>query len=233
MDAKRLIAVLKVRKDGRLAEEPEGPAASGPVHPAEWAGRMEYQGADGVLFEEAGETGVQGDRARWLREVAEGVGIPFALAAPYGTLAELEAALGAGAEQVVLLPEARPLLEPAARELDRSRLGASLTVRATENGHWVLDQALGEDAAQGLAAAELWNAGELLLDAPSSAPELPAWLQALAAHGMTVLYRGATDAAAGVEALLSGADGLLVPAGTPTPQWWKSALAARGLLVRP
>jgi imidazole glycerol phosphate synthase subunit HisF len=219
MDAKRIIPVLQVR-DG-LVPVP----GSGPGHPAEWACRLALEGADGIIFREAAGEGRPGRelRAAWLREVAGSLFIPIALEAPFTSLAELEEALEAGADKVVLdaATAATPILAAAAQRFGRSHV--SVAVDAVPEA--------AADALARMAELEQLGAGEILLQVTPEAAA-GALIQKAARLAISVLFRSAGDPALAAEALLHGAEGLAFPAMLRTSADQKSLLTLRGLTLR-
>jgi imidazole glycerol phosphate synthase subunit HisF len=225
MDAKRIIPVLQVRA-GRVAGG----------HPADWAGRLELEGADGILFHET-EGGA--DRAGWIRDVAASLSVPFVLEAPLLGRAELEEALEAGVDKVVLPARTAapdPLLEGAVRAFGRSRI--AVAVQARQGGPaaapWrveLADQPEGCDALDWMRELEQRGAGEILLRAEPEA-EAGVLLQGAARLALPVLFLCSGEPAAMAEALLHGADGVAVPAAAGSPRQWKAALGTHGLTLR-
>jgi len=226
MDAKRIIPVLQVRA-GRVAGG----------HPADWACRLELEGADGILFQEA-----EGDAGRtgWIREVAGSLSVPFALEAPLRGRAELEEALEAGVDKLVLAAlsaSADPLLDGAVRAFGRSRISVAVhALLAPESAlsPWrvdLTDPAEGRDALAWMRELEQRGAGEILLRAEPEG-EAAALLLGAARLALPVLFLCSGELAAMAEALLHGADGVAVPAAAGSPRQWKAALAVHGLVLR-
>jgi imidazole glycerol phosphate synthase subunit HisF len=220
MDAKRIIPVLQLHAG--LAAGPD-PA----VGPAEWARRLELEGADGILFQEA-EPALPGARAAWLREVAGVLSIPFALEAPFQAWAELEEAMAAGVDQLVLAaPQAAedPWLAAAVRRF--GRVHVAVAVNAERTAGW---RAEGRDALDWMAELERRGCGEILLRAEPEGAASAALVQGAAQLALSVLFRTGLEALA-ADALLSGADGIAcLPA--RSPKQWKQALAVHGLAFR-
>ena len=128
MDAKRLVPVLRIL--GHQVVAAGGPAGNrGLGLPADWARRLELEGADGILFQDLDRpdpAGGQG-RAGWLREVASALFIPFALEAGFGGWEDLAAALAAGVDRVFLPVGSDALLAAAASRFGRTRVGVAAT----------------------------------------------------------------------------------------------------------
>jgi cyclase len=228
MDAKRIIPVIEL---------PDGTAG----HPVELAVRLELEGADGILFrlgapDQPGRNA--GARAPWLGEVAGAVNIPFALEAPFCSWAELEGALEAGADQVVLAaPSAAPdpQLTAAVRHFGRNRVAVAVQA-GWAGGQWRVAMAgEGPDWAvlDWLAELEQRGAGAILLSGPEGEGMGVAELfQGAARLALPVLFRSAGGEGLVAEALLHGADGLAFPAPSRTPGDWKTALGVHGLPLR-
>lgn len=234
MDAKRIVPVLEVLGDQVV--EPGDPAgARGLGHPADWAARMEMGGADSLLFRERRQPGQAPQvRAGWLQAVAAALFIPFALEAPFGGLEELEAALAAGADRVILPAAVEPaLLAAAAGRFGRSRVGVALTLRPAGQG-WRVERARPGDGPEALSwmaeRAEL-GAGEILLRlaAPGPVADL---LQGAAQLPLAILVETAWAPGQVAELLHQGADGVAFPASVATPAGFKAALGGFGLTLR-
>jgi len=210
MDAKRLVPVLHVL-EGRVVD-PADAADLG--SPADWARRLELEGADGLLFVELG----RGRRLRqtWMLDVARSLFLPFALEAPFQDPAELQEALEDGADRVVL--PARDLDALDAARFGRARITASL--EAAWSGGW---DAVLEDL------RDLGGAGEILLKAGD---RHLADLCARAAHLPTPILLVCSDPALALEALAHGADGIAYPAALMTAGAFKDALEPAGIALR-
>ena len=229
MDAKRIIPVLQVR--GGQAVDASGASLG---HPAEVAGRLEREGADGIIFQ---ETGGAGSRPEWVRAVAGALFIPFALEAAFGGPDELDAILAAGADQAILpVPAAAggSLLSEAALRFGRCHVAAAVTVRAAgERWRAVLaDQPEGLDALAWMAELEQRGAGEILLQLAPGGGAAESLFQGAARLALPVLFRSAGGEAEWADALLHGADGVAFPAGLRSPGPCKAALAGFGLTLR-
>jgi len=108
MDAKRIVPMLQV-----LAGDPG-------QEPARTACQLELEGADGILFQAGSAT-----ETDWIRAVAGSLSVPFALEAPFRSWAELEQALEAGADRVILAGPAA-MLTAAAQAFGRSRVAVAV-----------------------------------------------------------------------------------------------------------
>lgn len=198
MDAKRIVPILVVR-EGRVVDPATGAALG---TPSLWARRLEWQGADELLF-----LASEG-RLDWITSVARNVAIPFTVEAPAGPAALL--ALGADR---VLLPTA-DLGRLRATELGRSRVLASADASLSR-------EALEEAARDG--------AGELLLQAPG---QTPAWIgEHCARLAISALLRSSDPLGDG-EALAHGLEGIAYPAALGAPTSFKKALGALGVPLR-
>jgi len=232
MDAKRIIPVLEVC-NGRIA-------AAGSAHPAEWAVSLEREGADGIIFRETVEAGpgpLAPPRAGWVRDVAGALSIPFALEVAFHGLEDLEAVLEAGADRVLLRPAmiSAPTLAGAARTFGRAHLGVVLRADLTPENGWrmVLAGGPGErDAQAWMAEMEQWGASEILLEAGPEGAAIGTLFQGAARLALSVLYQCAGESGRVADALLNGADGVAFPAGTRSPEQWKSLLRPHGLTLR-
>jgi cyclase len=234
MDAKRIIPVLQVA--GGLVPMP----GSAPGHPADWACRLALEGADGIVFREVPGGGRPGRelRTEWLREVAGSLFIPIALEAPCTCLAELEEALEAGADKVILdaALAATPTLAAAVQRFGRCHVSVAVdaVAEAAPDGsgsRWAVAGRPGAEALAWMAELEQLGAGEILLRV---APEAPAGalFQKAARLALSVVFRCDGDPAPAAEALLHGADGLAFPAMGRTSADWKSLLSPQGLALR-
>ena len=229
MDAKRIVPVLQVRA-GQIAP-PEGAAGE----PAAWACRLELEGADGVLFREVG----QGDqeRAHWIRQVAGSLSVPFALEAPFQELAQVEQALEAGVDKVVLGPAADGgrLLQAAVQAFGRTHVAVAGQAVLVD-GRWRVEledqPGQGRDALAWMVELEQRGAGEILLRTAPETEAIGGLFQGAAGLALSVLFLASGDEAVAAEALLHGADGVVFPAMLRTARQWKAALAACGLSVR-
>jgi len=232
MDAKRLVPVLQIL--GGQVVEPAGAAGPrGLGHPAEWARRLELEGADGVLFQELDGPGRPSGPARagWVREVAGALFIPFALEpGPIGW-EDLEAVLAAGADRVFLPggAAAEALVAAAAARFGRSRVGVAATLRQAGD-RWRVAQ--GPDAMAWMAEMEQLGAGEILLRTgiPGAFP-VPV-CRGAAQLALALLVEGSGDPAQAAELLLEGADALAFPAREAGLAALKSALGGHGLTLR-
>jgi len=236
MDAKRIIPVLELSGGQVLA-------GRGPRHPAEWAGRLALEGADGIIFREIPGRGQPGrwTRAEWIRDVAGSLFLSFALEASFGRLRDLEEALEAGADRVILDAGAAssPILAAAFARFGRQRLAVAVDaflapspLEAPSSWRVALPGPSPErDALAWMAELEQAGAGEILL---SAAPESEAagLFQDSARLGLSIVCRSGGDPALAADALLHGADAVAFPAGPRTSQHWKSLLADRGLPLR-
>jgi imidazole glycerol phosphate synthase subunit HisF len=223
MDAKRIIPVLRVSA-GQVAGPDPGP-------PSAWACQLELEGADGILFQDAGPAG---PRAEWIRAVAGSLSIPFVLEAPFGDFAELEEALEAGADKVILpagLDAVEPLLAAAVRTFGRSRVGVAVNAVLSADSHWLAEPG-GRGALAWMAGLEQLGCGEILLRATPGGRESAALIQEAAQLSLSVLALCPDGDALAAEALLHGADGLAVADPARSPRQWKQALAAHGLTFR-
>lgn len=222
MDAKRIIPVLQVHA-GRVAG-PAAPAFEG--RPAAWACRLELEGADGILFQADSASGLD-----WMREVAGSLSVPFALEAPFRSWAELEEALEAGADKVVLAAPAA-MLSAAAQTFGRARVAVVVDAVPAQSG-WRVDlDPEGRDALAWMLELEQRGAGEILLRTTPEGEAGAALFQGAARMALAVLCQSAGNATLAAEALLRGADGVTFPAGAWTARQWKAALGAHGLSVR-
>ena len=234
MDAKRIVPVLRIQ-EGQVVDASGAPLG----HPADWAGRLELAGADGVIFQEAAGPGsaAGGDRTAWVRAVAGALFIPFALEAAFAGLDELDALLAAGADQAILPVAATgggPLLTEAALRFGRCHVAAAVEAVAVE-GRWrvlLADPPEGWDALAWMADLEQRGAGEILLRLSPGGPATETLFQGAARMALPVLFHCAGDEAEWAEALLHGADGVAFPAGLRSPGPCKAALAGLGLTVR-
>jgi len=221
MDAKRIIPVVRVQA-GRVA----GGAFEG--RPADWACRLEMEGADGILF--------QADTASdldWIREAAGSLSVPLALEAPFSRWAELEAALEAGADRVILASPAA-MLTAAAQTFGRCRVAVAVEAVLAGSG-WRVQLPFepdGRDAMDWLRELKQCGAGEILLRASPEGEAGAALYQGAAGMALAVLCLSSGDEPAAAEALLQGADGVAFAAGGWTPRQWKTALGGRGLSIR-
>jgi imidazole glycerol phosphate synthase subunit HisF len=232
MDAKRIIPVLEVC-DGRIL-------AAESAHPAEWAVRLEREGADGIIFRETAPVGLGPlavPRAGWVRDVAGALSLPFALEAAFRGLEDLEEVLEAGADRVLLRPAmiSDPTLAGAAREFGRARLGVALTAELAPGAGWRMALAggpEGRDAQGWMAEMEQWGASEILLEAGPEGAATGTLFQGAARLALSVLFHGSGEPGRVADALLNGADGVAFPAGTRSPEQWKSLLRPYGLTLR-
>jgi imidazole glycerol phosphate synthase subunit HisF len=232
MDAKRIIPVLQVREDLVV----EGSSWLGP--PAELAGRLEREGADGVIFQAwdgAGLGAWTGSQAGWVRKVAGSLFIPFAVEAAFGGLEDLDALLGAGADQAILPAAAggASLLVEAALRFGRCHVAAAVAAQAVGAGWRVaLGEAEGRDALAWMAELEQRGAGEILLQLAPGVAGAELLFQGAARLALPVLFRFAGPESGWAQALLHGADGVAFPAGLCPAGACKSTLAAHGLSLR-
>lgn len=222
MDAKRIIPALQVRA-GRVSGG----------HPADWACRLELDGADGILFQE-----MDGDADRaWLREVAGALSVPFALEAPIRGWAQLEEALEAGVDKLILparTASADPLLEGAVRAYGRLRVAVAVHAALAADSRWRVsleDEPEGRDALDWMREQEQRGAGEILLRAEPEG-QAAALVQGVARLALPVLFLCSGEPAVVAEALLHGADGAAFPAAAGSPRQWKAILGAQGLAMR-
>jgi cyclase len=228
MDAKRIVPVLQV--DAGQIVVPEATAGE----PAAWACRLELEGADGVLFREVGPA--DAERTHWIRQVAGSLSVPFALEAPFLDLTQVEQALEAGVDKVVLGPAAAGgrLLQAAVQAFGRTHV--AVTGQAVlVDGRWRVeleDQPQGRDALAWMVELEQRGAGEILLRTAPETEAIGGLFQGAAGLALSVLFLVSGDEAMAAEALLHGADGVAFPALVRTARQWKAALAARGLSVR-
>ena len=221
MDAKRIIPVVRVQA-GRVA----GGGFEG--RPADWACRLELEGADGLLFQADTATDLG-----WISEAAGALSVPLALEAPFNRWAELEAALEAGADRVILAAPAA-MLTAAAQTFGRCHVAVAVEAVLTESGWrvWLPIEAEGRDALDWMRELEQRGAGEILLRTSPEGEAGAALFQQTAGMALAVLCLTSGDETQAAEALLHGADGVAFPAGTWTPRQWKTALGAQGLAVR-
>jgi cyclase len=235
MDAKRIVPMLQLQ-GGKVVAGPDFLPPLDPGRPADWACRLELEGADGVLFRETEDA--QGDRAGWIKEVAGSLAIPFSLEAPFRSCAELEEALEAGADKVILTAPAAsedPILAAAVRNFGRCHVAVAVNAVLAEGSRWrveLADQPEGRDALAWMVELEQRGAGEILLRATPEGEACAALCQATARLALAVLFRSSGDAAQAAAALLHGADGLAFPAATGSSRQWKTALGAHGLPLR-
>jgi imidazole glycerol phosphate synthase subunit HisF len=221
MDAKRIIPVVRVQA-GRVA------GGGFESRPADWACRLEMEGADGILF--------QADTAAdpgWIREAAGSLSVTLALEAPFNSWAELEAALEAGADRVILAAPAA-LLTAAAQTFGRCHVAVVVEAVLAESG-WRVElpsEPDGRDAMDWMRELEQRGAGEILLRTSPEGEAGAALFQEAAGLALAVLCLSSGDELPAAEALLHGADGMAFPAGRWTPRQWKTALGARGLTIR-
>ncbi|BDU71736.1 HisA/HisF-related TIM barrel protein [Mesoterricola silvestris] len=202
MDARRVVPTLLVQ-EGRVVD-PADAADLGA--PADWARRLELEGADGILFVERGRRLRRG----WMLDVARTLFIPFALEASFADAGEIREALEDGADRVVLGD-----LEA----LEAARFGrARVTALLKAGGSTTLED-----------LRTLDGAGEILLD--GEGPGM-AGLCAGAAHLPTPILLRCADPARAAEALASGADGIAYPAGLMPPGAFKDLLGTAGIPLR-
>jgi imidazole glycerol phosphate synthase subunit HisF len=217
MDAKRIIPILQVQA-GQCGGAP----------PEQAAGRLELAGADELLF--AADAGTD-----WIGAVAAALFIPFAVERAYRTLAELEEVVAAGADKLVLAADAigLRLLAPAVRRFGRARLTLAVDVVRTGDGLWLAtapDSGEGREALAWMMELGLLGAGEILLRADPGPGAGELFMRA-AQLAKPILCRCADPLAAGAEALLHGADGV-VYSDPITPAECKAALDGQGLALR-
>ena len=222
MDAKRIVPVIEL---------PSGAALS----PADRARRLGMEGADGILFRDGGPASA---RAGWIRAAAGALSIPIALEADYRSWAEVEEALAAGVDKVILPGRTAgmdPLLDAAVRTYGRGRVAVAVRAVPGAPGWRVVldDEPGGRDALDWMAELERRGCGEILLQAEPEGPAVAALVQGAARLALAVLFRSSGDEALAAEALLHGADGLAYLAGARTPKQWKEALDGSGLALRP
>jgi imidazole glycerol phosphate synthase subunit HisF len=221
MDAKRIVPVIEIRP---------GAVPS----PLDQARRLELEGADGILFREA-EPG--GDRSGWIREAAGALSIPISLEADFRGWAEVEEALAAGIDRIVL-PGRSAAMDPTLAAIVETcgRARAAVAVRAALTGSdWrvaLADEPEGRDALAWMAELETRGCGEILLQAEPEG-EAAGLVQGAARLALAVLFRSSGDEGLAAEALLNGADGVAYPAGARSPNQWKEAMDGRGLAIRP
>jgi imidazole glycerol phosphate synthase subunit HisF len=229
MDAKRIIPVLQVRDDHVV----DGTGAS-LGHPAERAGRLEQEGADGVIFQAWGGAGL--GRAAWVREVAGSLFVPFAVEAAFAGLEELDALLAGGADQAILPSVAAgdTLLAEAALRFGRCHVAAAVTAQAVGDRWRVTPAGAGEgwDALAWMAELEQRGAGEILLQLAPAGAGAESLFQGTARLALPVLFRSAGGEAEWAGAMLNGADGIAFPAELRSAGACKSALAVHGLSLR-
>jgi len=215
MDAKRIVPVLRV-----IAGQA----------PSDGACRLELEGADGILFQDAGPASL---RAEWIRAVAGSLSIPFVVEAPFQGFAELEEVLEAGADKVILPagPSLEAQLAAAVRAFGRSRVGVAVNAVLSVDGHWLADPE-GLGALAWMAGLEQIGCGEILLRATPGGTDSAALIQKAAQLSLSVLVLCPGGDALAADALLHGADGLAVADPARSPRQWKQALAVRGLAFR-
>jgi cyclase len=231
MDAKRLIPILRVL-DAQVVMPDDAGGWRGSGRPADLAARLELEGADAILFQESRGPGVGGS---WIREVAGALFIPFALEAPFGGMRELDEALEAGADQVILAADAAPaLLAGAAARFGRAHVGVAAAL--AHNGlQWQVDPAGAGTGPEALAWVDEQygqGAGAVLLDNLAGHAALAELLQGAARSPLAVLAHGSGDAAEAAEILLQGADGVAFPAHACVTAALKAALSGYGLTLR-
>ncbi len=230
MDAKRLVPVLRIL--GHQVVAAGGPAGNrGLGLPADWARRLELEGADGILFQDLDRpdpAGGQG-RAGWLREVASALFIPFALEAGFGGWEDLAAALAAGVDRVFLPVGSDALLAAAASRFGRTRVGVAATLQPGQDP-WRLAQ--GPDALAWMADMEQLGAGEVLLRTGEAGAFPAALCQGAAQLALATLVECPGDPAQAAELLLQGADAVAFPAQAIGVPALKAALAGHGLTLR-
>jgi len=214
MDAKRMVAVLKVHQ-GRIVAPEDGSDLGSPDL---WARRLEMEGADELLFVERGQGGAA--KRDWIAAVARVLFIPFALEAPFRKEAEAAAALAAGADRVVLAAGAFADFQPGV--FGRSRFAAALDASWSQELGWRSALAALDDLGQA-------GAGTVFLRAGTHA--LGELFGHTARLSIPVILRCA-DPELGVEALAHGADGLAFPAGLRTATEYKNLLLPAGVLLR-
>jgi imidazole glycerol phosphate synthase subunit HisF len=233
MDAKRIVPVLRIQEDQVVD-------ASGVHlgHPADLAGRLELEGADGVIFQEWTGTRPRpsaGTRTAWVRAVAGALFIPFALEAAFDSLGELDALLAAGADQAFLPVAASgsSLLAEAALRFGRCHVAASVDAEALGD-LWRVRLADEEEreALAWMADLEQRGAGAILLRLSPSGKDARALFQGAARLALPVLFHSAGLEDEWADALLHGADGVAFPAGLRSPGAGKAALAGLGLTLR-
>ena len=169
----------------------------------------------------------------WISEAAGALSVPLALEAPFNRWAELEAALEAGADRVILAAPAA-MLTAAAQTFGRCHVAVAVEAVLTESGWrvWLPIEAEGRDALDWMRELEQRGAGEILLRTSPEGEAGAALFQQTAGMALAVLCLTSGDETQAAEALLHGADGVAFPAGTWTPRQWKTALGAQGLAVR-
>jgi imidazole glycerol phosphate synthase subunit HisF len=192
-------------------------------------------GADGILFRDMGPAS---GRAGWIREAAGALSIPIALEAEFRSWAEVQEALAAGVDQVIL-PGRTLAMDPALAAVvetyGRARVAVAVRAVPAASGWRVVldDEPGGCDALAWLAEQELRGAGEILLQAVPEGEALAGLVQGAARLALSVLFRSSGDEARAAEALLHGADGVAYTAGARSPRQWKAALGASGIALRP
>ena len=222
MDAKRIIPLLQVT----------APALADSLVQA--ASRLELAGADELLFQEG--PGAGPGRCAWIAAVAGNLFIPFALEADFGNLLEVEQALEAGADKLVLGadPASLELLTRAAGRFGRTRLGVAVTLFRNADRQWrVADptQPAGRDDLAWLVELGQRGAGELHLRVDPAGLGAGTLFQLAAQLANPVLCRCADAGEAAQEALLHGADGLVLAEAAFSAET-KAALGGLGLVLR-
>ena len=203
-----------------------------PVPASEWARRLELEGADGILLQETAPAS-PGSRAPWLRELAGVLSIPFALEAPFQDRAELEEALEAGVDKVVLAASVAledAWLAAAVARFGRVHVAVAVNARLAAGPRGQAGPE-GRDALAWMTELEQRGCGEILLGAEPEGAACAALVQGAAQLSLTLLFR-AGDQARAAEALLHGADGVACPDLDRSPRQWKQALAVHGLTFR-
>jgi hypothetical protein len=208
MDAKRIMPIITVQAS---------------------ACRLELEGADGILFRDTGAA--PGGRAGWIRELAGSLSIPWMLEAPFRDWAELEEALEAGADKVVLagFPE-DPLMSAAVHRYGRSRVAATLPV-VLAGARWQVAPE-GPEALDWMTGLEQRGCGEILLRATPGGAASADLFQRAARLALSVLCLCPGDQILAAEAMLHGADGIAYADLAQSPMQWKQAIAVRGLAFR-
>jgi hypothetical protein len=170
--------------------------------------------------------------------VAGSLSIPFSLEAPFRAFAELEEAMAAGVDKLILSAPSGAedaLLAAAAQAFGRTRVAVAVDAVLAAGAHWrveLADEPEGRDALAWMLELEQRGAGEILLRTTPEGPAMAELFQGAARLALSILFLSQGDEAEAAEALLHGADGVAFPAAAGSPGQWKSALSAHGLAIR-
>jgi cyclase len=250
MLARRLVVCLDVR-DGRVAKGVRFESLRDLGDPVELAGRYEREGADEIVFLDIAATIER--RSTMLdvvRRTAERLFIPLTVGGGIDSVADIAAALRAGADKVGInsAAVARPgLLTEGAARFGSQCIVASIDARRTHAGWEVLvrggRQRTGRDAVEWAAECAARGAGEILLTSIDRDGSRDGFDEELtravtAVVSVPVVASGGAGSPAHVSDILcgGGADAALVAGilhdGLTTIREIKESMMARGLSVR-